>query len=350
MFFPIDDLRISWTKVLLPPVFLEEELPALEETTATVHKFRGEISRILDGSDHRLLVVVGPCSIHDTKAALEYAGRLKDAMAELQNELCLVMRVYFEKPRTTIGWKGLINDPHLDQSFKINDGLRTARHLLLDLAKMGVPAGTEFLDMITPQYLAGLVSWGAIGARTTESQVHRELVSGLSCPVGFKNATSGDVQVAIDAVQSAAHPHCFLGVTKNGQSAIFGTKGNPNCHVILRGGKGTRNYEAASVAQISAQLEKAGLPARLMIDCSHANSNKKHDAQVAVCRDILGQIKKGDRRIVALMIESNLVEGAQPFAPGKKLVYGQSITDACISWETTLGLLRECAEAVRSSR
>jgi 3-deoxy-7-phosphoheptulonate synthase len=271
-------------------------------------------------------------------------------MAELQNELCLVMRVYFEKPRTTIGWKGLINDPHLDQSFKINDGLRTARHLLLDLAKMGVPAGTEFLDMITPQYLAGLVSWGAIGARTTESQVHRELVSGLSCPVGFKNATSGDVQVAIDAVQSAAHPHCFLGVTKNGQSAIFGTKGNPNCHVILRGGKVTRNYEAASVSQISAQLEKAGLPARLMIDCSHANSNKKHDAQVAVCRDILGQIKKGDRRIVALMIESNLVEGAQPFAPGKKLVYGQSITDACISWETTLGLLRECAEAVRSSR
>lgn len=350
MFYPIDDLRISWTKVLLPPVFLEEELPAQEETSATVHQFRGEICRILDGSDRRLLLVVGPCSIHDTKAALEYAGRLRGAMEEFSKELCLVMRVYFEKPRTTIGWKGLINDPNLDQSFKINDGLRAARHLLLDLAKMGVPAGTEFLDMITPQYLAGLVSWGAIGARTTESQVHRELVSGLSCPVGFKNGTSGDVQVAIEAVQSAAHPHCFLGTTKSGQSAIFGTKGNPNCHIILRGGKGTRNYTADSVAQICDQLEKAGLPPRLMIDCSHANSNKKHDAQVAVCREVLDQVKKGNQRVMALMLESNLVAGAQQLVPGKELVYGQSITDACMSWETTVDLLRECAEAVRVSR
>src|SRR5580700_10577155 len=251
----IEDLRIKWTKVVLPPVFLEEDLPISETSTATIFNTRTEISAILKGRDTRLLVLAGPCSIHDTKAAREYAGLLKSAIKEFAADLRIVMRVYFEKPRTTTGWKGLINDPHLDQSYKINDGLRLARHLLLDLAEMGVPSGTEFLDMISPQYIAGLVSWGAIGARTTESQVHRQLVSGVSCPVGFKNATSGDVQVAIDAIQSAAGSHTFLGHTKYGQSAIFVTTGNPDCHVILRGGRNTVNYAADSVAQVCRQLE-----------------------------------------------------------------------------------------------
>ncbi len=350
MFFPTDDLRIKWTKVLLPPAFLEEELPTSEQASSAVHQFREEITAILDGRDRRVLVVVGPCSIHDTKAAIEYARLLKTAEPELSGELRLVMRVYFEKPRTTIGWKGLINDPHLDESYKINDGLRLARHLLLDLAEIGIPAGTEFLDMVTPQYLAGLVSWGAIGARTTESQVHRQLVSGLSCPVGFKNGTSGNVQIAIEAVQSAAHPHSFLGHTKYGQSAIFSTSGNPNCHVILRGGRTTVNYDAESVAQVSALLEKAKLPARVMIDCSHANSNKDLRKQAAVCRDVAGQIAKGNRNIVGLMLESNLVAGAQKLAPGKELVYGQSITDACIGWKESSALLDTLAEAVRQRR
>lgn len=350
MFRRTDDLRIQWTKVLLPPVFLEEELPATEKVAAAVYQFRTEISRILDRSDPRLLVVVGPCSIHDAEAAREYAGLLKGAADEFGKELRIVMRVYFEKPRTTIGWKGLINDPHLDQSYKINDGLRLARHLLLDLAEMGVPAGTEFLDMITPQYLAGLVSWGAIGARTTESQVHRELVSGLSCPVGFKNGTSGDVQVAIEAVQSAAHPHCFLGHTKNGQSAIFGTAGNPYCHVILRGGKKSTNYTADSVAKVCSQLEKAGLTQQVMIDCSHANSNKDHEKQPAVCRDVIAQIRNGEQRISGVMLESNLVGGSQKLVAGQKPHYGQSITDPCMGWDKTLVLLREFAEAVRTSR
>jgi 3-deoxy-7-phosphoheptulonate synthase len=350
MFFPTDDLRIKWTKVLLPPAFLEEELPTSDKASTAVHQFREEITAILDGRDRRLLVVVGPCSIHDTKAALEYARLLKAAEGELSGELRLVMRVYFEKPRTTIGWKGLINDPHLDESYKINDGLRLARHLLLDLAEVGVPAGTEFLDMVTPQYLAGLVSWGAIGARTTESQVHRQLVSGLSCPVGFKNGTSGNVQIAIEAVQSAAHPHSFLGHTKYGQSAIFSTSGNPNCHVILRGGRTTVNYDAESVAQVSALLEKAKLPARVMIDCSHANSNKDYRKQGAVCRDVASQIAQGNRNIIGLMIESNLVAGAQKLVEGKALTYGQSITDACIGWDETQTLLRELAAAVKQGR
>lgn len=350
MFYRTDDLRIKWTKVVLPPVFLEEELPTTEKALATVHDARKQIRDILTGADHRLLVVVGPCSIHDTKAAVEYAGLLKTAIAELSSDLCIVMRVYFEKPRTTIGWKGLINDPHLDQSFKINDGLRLTRHLLLDLAEMGVPAGTEFLDMITPQYVAGLVSWGAIGARTTESQVHRELVSGLSCPVGFKNATSGDVSVAIDAMLSAAHPHTFLGHTKHGQTAIFITEGNPECHVILRGGRGTVNYDADSVNQTSAQLERAGFPPRIMIDCSHANSHKDYRKQSTVCRDVAGQIAAGDQRIFGVMLESNLVAGAQKLVPGKDLVYGQSITDACLGWDETVKLLRELAAAIHSSR
>src|ERR1700687_133494 len=260
-----DNVRIKWTKVVLPPVFLEEEMPMTEPASSTIVRARTEISNIVQGEDPRLLVVVGPCSIHDTKAAREYAALLKGAIDELSGELRIVMRVYFEKPRTTIGWKGLINDPHLDESFKINDGLRLARRLLLDLAEMGVPAGTEFLDMIIPQYLASLVSWGAVGARTTESQVHRELVSGLSCPVGFKNGTSGDVQIAIEAVRSAAHPHTFLGHSKHGQSAIFVTLGNPDCHVILRGGRATTNYDCASVAQAFGFLGDQGLsPSAIM--------------------------------------------------------------------------------------
>lgn len=350
MFQPIDDLRIKWTKVVLPPVFLEEEMPTTDTAAATVLRARHEISEILAGRDRRLIVVTGPCSVHDIDAAREYASHLKDATSELSDELLIVMRVYFEKPRTTVGWKGLINDPHLDQSYQINDGLRLARRLLLDLAELGVPAGTEFLDMITPQYLAGLVGWGAIGARTTESQVHRQLVSGLSCPVGFKNATSGDMQIAIEAVLSAAHPHTFLGHTKHGQSAIFVTTGNPECHVILRGGGNMVNYTAAAVADTCRQLEQAGLPPRVMIDCSHANSGKDFRRQSTVCRDIAAQIVPGNHNIIGVMLESNLVEGAQKLVPGKSLVYGQSITDACIGWEETVTLLRELGGAVKAGR
>ena len=350
MFHTTEDIRIQWTKVVLPPVFLEEERPVTETASATIFDAREEISAILNGQDTRLLVLAGPCSIHDTQAAREYAGLLKAAIAEFSAELRIVMRVYFEKPRTTVGWKGLINDPHLDQSYKINDGLRLARHLLLDLAEMGVPTGTEFLDMISPQYIAGLVSWGAIGARTTESQVHRQLASGVSCPVGFKNGTSGDVQVAIDAIQSAAESHTFLGHSKFGQSAIFVTTGNPECHIILRGGRKTVNYTAESVADTAAKMEKAGVPPRIMIDCSHANSNKDYRRQAIVCHDVAGQIAGGDRRIMGVMIESNLVAGAQKLAPGKPLLYGQSITDGCIDWPETHKLLAELAGAVRARR
>jgi 3-deoxy-7-phosphoheptulonate synthase len=350
MLYRTDDLRIKWTKVVLPPVFLEEELPETENASSTIYHARKEICEILAGTDHRLLVVVGPCSIHDTKAAREYAALLKGAIAEFSRDLRIVMRVYFEKPRTTVGWKGLLNDPYLDESFKINDGLRLARHLLLDLAEMGVPAGTEFLDMISPQYVAGLVSWGAVGARTTESQVHRQLVSGLSCPVGFKNATSGDAQIAVDAVLSAAQPHTFLGHTKNGQSAIFVTTGNPDCHVILRGGKDVLNYGAEAVDRVCKQLEDAGLPPRVMIDCSHANSSKDYKRQAVVCRDVAGQVAKGEKRIIGVMLESNLVAGAQKLVPGKPLVYGQSITDPCLAWDETAGLLKELAAAVQRSR
>jgi 3-deoxy-7-phosphoheptulonate synthase len=344
----IEDVRIQWTKVVLPPVFLEEERPVTEEETATIFNSRLDISRILAHRDPRLLVLVGPCSIHDTRAAREYAALLKSAITEFSADLHIVMRVYFEKPRTTVGWKGLINDPHLDGSCKINDGLRIARHLLLDLAEMGVPSGTEFLDMISPQYIAGLVSWGAIGARTTESQVHRQLVSGVSCPVGFKNATSGDVQVAIDAILSASHSHAFLGHTKYGQSAIFVTTGNPECHIILRGGRKTVNYTAETVAQTAAQMQAAGLQPRIMIDCSHANSNKDHTRQPLVCRDVASQVAAGNRDIIGVMIESNLVAGAQRLAPGKQLVYGQSITDGCINWDETYPLLKSLAAASRT--
>jgi 3-deoxy-7-phosphoheptulonate synthase len=344
----IEDLRIQWTKVVLPPVFLEEDLPATETSTATVFNARADISAILNRRDSRLLVLAGPCSIHDPIAAREYARLLKGAIKEFACDLYIVMRVYFEKPRTTVGWKGLINDPHLDQSYKINDGLRLARHLLLDLAEMGVPTGTEFLDMISPQYIAGLVSWGAIGARTTESQLHRELASGISCPVGFKNATSGDVQVAIDAIQSAAHSHTFLGHSKHGQSAIFVTTGNPECHIILRGGRKTVNYTAERVADTAQKMENTGIPPRIMIDFSHDNSNKDYRRQSIVCHDVAAQIAAGDRRIMGVMIESNLVAGAQSLVAGKPLQYGQSITDGCIDWAETRELFQELAAAVRA--
>jgi 3-deoxy-7-phosphoheptulonate synthase len=350
MLHPTDDLRIESTKVVLPPVLLEEELPLTQQASFTVFQARRQIVNILKGHDSRLIVIVGPCSIHDTKAAREYAGLLRAAILEFAKELRIVMRVYFEKPRTTIGWKGIINDPYLDESFRINDGLRLARHLLLDLAEMGVPAGTEFLDMICPQYLAPLVSWGAIGARTTESQLHRQLASGLSCPIGFKNGTSGNVQVAIEAVLSAAHPHTFLGHSKTGQSAILLTAGNPDCHIILRGGGTNTNYEAAAVAQTAEQMALSGVTPRIMIDCSHANSNKDHTRQSSVCRDVAAQISAGDRRIVGVMLESNLVAGTQGFQRGRPLVYGQSITDACIDWQETHTLLNELAMAVRSAR
>jgi 3-deoxy-7-phosphoheptulonate synthase len=350
MFHRTDDLRIKATEVVIPPAVLEQELPETEIASTTVYNARKEIVEILRGKDHRLLVVVGPCSIHDTKAAREYARLLKSAIAELSHELLIVMRVYFEKPRTTVGWKGLLNDPHLDNSFNINDGLRLARHLLLDLGEMGVPAGIEFLDTFTPQYVTGLVSWGAIGARTTESQVHRQLVSGISCPVGFKNGTSGNVQIAIEAVLSAAQPHTFLGHTKEGRSAIFATTGNKDCHVILRGGRNTVNYKADTVAQVCQQLEAAGLPPRVMIDCSHANSNKDYTRQAIVCRDVAQQIANDGGHILGVMLESNLVAGAQKLVAGQPLVYGQSITDACIGWDETLLLLRELAAAVRSAR
>ena len=325
-------------------------MPVTDNASRTVFEARRQLVDILNGADDRLAVVVGPCSIHDPAAAREYAGLLKEAIGELASELKIVMRVYFEKPRTTLGWKGLINDPYFDESFRISEGLRMARRLLLDLAEMGVPAGTEYLDMISPQYVADLVSWGAIGARTTESQVHRQLASGLSCPVGFKNGTSGNVQIAIEAILSASHPHTFLGTSDTGQSAILLTSGNPDCHIILRGGRQVTNYDAGSVASTAEQMEKTGVQPRIMVDCSHANSGKDHRRQGAVCRDVAGQIAGGERRIMGVMIESNLVAGAQKLGNGKNLVYGQSITDACIDWAETHTLLRELAAAVKARR
>jgi 3-deoxy-7-phosphoheptulonate synthase len=304
---------------------------------------------VLHGADDRLVVVVGPCSIHDVNAAMDYAERLGQLRRELAGDLILVMRVYFEKPRTTVGWKGLINDPDLNNSFHINKGLHIARKLLSDLAEMGLPAGTEYLDLISPQYVADLVSWGAIGARTTESQTHRELTSGLSCPVGFKNATDGEIQVAIDAIKSASQPHHFLSVTKQGRSAIFQTTGNEDCHIILRGGK-QPNYDMFSVQDAEAMLVKAGLPARIMIDASHSNSRKIPARQMDVATDIATQVARGSGSIIGLMLESNLVEGRQDVVEGQPLTYGQSITDPCIKWDDTLPLLQELASAVRLRR
>ena len=314
-----------------------------------MHDARQAIHRVLHGMDDRLVVVIGPCSIHDPKAALDYAKRLKVERERFKGELEVVMRVYFEKPRTTVGWKGLINDPEMDGSFNINQGLRIARGLLLEINAMGLPAGCEFLDMITPQYIADLVSWGAIGARTTESQVHRELASGMSCPVGFKNGTDGNVRIAVDAMKASSQPHHFLSVTKGGHSAIVSTSGNEDCHVILRGGK-EPNYDAKSVEAACADMAKAGLAQRIMVDASHANSNKKPENQPAVCDDVASQIAAGETRIFGLMIESNLVAGRQDLVPGQPLVYGQSVTDGCIDWDSSVTVLERLAQSVKDRR
>jgi 3-deoxy-7-phosphoheptulonate synthase len=345
-----DDLRIEGLRPLIPPAILMEELPLGEEASTLVWQSRSEIARIVGGSDDRMLVVVGPCSVHDTEAAIDYARRLAAVKQRFREELCIVMRVYFEKPRTTVGWKGLINDPHLDGSFAINEGLRKARRFLLDVLALGLPAGTEFLDPITPQFIADLVSWGAIGARTSESQVHRELASGLSMPVGFKNHTEGNVQIAIDGMRSAAHPHHFLSVTKQGVAAIVGTKGNRDTHVILRGGTKGANYSAADVARVVADLQKAKLPGYLMIDCSHANSGKDHAQQPKVIKDVCAQVAEGSRAVMGVMLESFLVDGNQNHESGAPLVYGQSITDKCLAWDRTEPLFTDLAEAVRKRR
>ncbi|ULJ62730.1 3-deoxy-7-phosphoheptulonate synthase AroG [Wielerella bovis] len=337
-----DDVRIQAVAELLPPIAHLYELPISDAAAELVVKTRQEISDLVHGKDNRLLVIIGPCSIHDTKAAMEYAQRLLPLRKKYEKELLIVMRVYFEKPRTTVGWKGLINDPHLDGSFDINFGLRQARKLLLDLNNLGMPASTEFLDMITPQYYADLISWGAIGARTTESQVHRELASGLSCPVGFKNGTDGNLKIAIDAIGAASHPHHFLSVTKAGHSAIVHTSGNSDCHVILRGGK-EPNYSAEHVQAASEQLSKAGVTPKLMVDFSHANSRKDFRRQMEVAQDVAQQIQNGEQNIMGVMVESHLVEGRQD----KPECYGQSITDACIGWDTTEELLALLAEANR---
>jgi len=349
MLHKTDDLRIDDIKELLPPNHVLQELPVTEAVATLTHDTRQAIHRILHGADDRMLVIVGPCSIHDPAAALEYAWKLKAEKDRLAGDLVIVMRVYFEKPRTTVGWKGLINDPHLDGSCEINEGIRIGRQLLLELNALGVPAGVEYLDVISPQYLADLVSWGAIGARTTESQIHRELASGLSCPVGFKNGTDGNLKIAVDAIRTSQHPHHFLSVTKAGHSAIVTTSGNEDCHVILRGGK-EPNYDAASVEAAASQLAKGGLAQRLMIDLSHSNSQKNHKRQIAVGQDVASQVASGDDRIVGVMVESHLIEGRQDLEQGKELAYGQSITDACIGWEDTVPVLDALADAVRARR
>jgi 3-deoxy-7-phosphoheptulonate synthase len=344
-----DDLRIREMKELIPPSHLIREFACTDTASGTVSGARTAIHRILHGQDDRLLVVIGPCSIHDTKAAMEYARRLAEQRERFLGDLEIVMRVYFEKPRTTVGWKGLINDPYLDNSFRINDGLRAARELLLNINELGLPAGTEFLDVISPQYIADLISWGAIGARTTESQVHRELASGLSCPVGFKNGTDGNIKIAVDAIKAASQPHHFLSVTKGGHSAIVSTGGNEDCHIILRGGK-TPNYDAASVDAACRDIAANGLASRVMIDASHANSSKKPENQVPVCADIGGQMAKGDTRIVGVMVESHLVGGRQDLVTGKELTYGQSVTDGCIDWDASVKVLEGLAQAVQQRR
>lgn len=350
MIHSTDNLRIIGIEQVAIPAELVAEFPLTENASKTPYHTRHAIHEVLRGRDRRVVVIVGPCSIHDTDAALEYARRLQELRQELSDDLLIVMRVYFEKPRTTVGWKGLINDPGLDGSYRINEGLRKARKLLLELAEMGMPAASEFLDLITPQYVSDLVSWGAIGARTTESQVHRELASGISCPVGFKNATDGGLQVAVDAVSSASRPHHFLSLTKDGQSAIFHTMGNPDCHIILRGGAGRTNYDQASVADSMARLKKASISTPLMVDCSHANSEKNPLKQVDVCRDIGAQLESGSTDIFGVMIESHLVEGRQDVKPGCELVYGQSITDPCLGWDDTAMLLRELAASSAKRR
>jgi 3-deoxy-7-phosphoheptulonate synthase len=349
-----DDERIKDITVLPPPEHLIRFFPIRGTAVeGLISNTRRAIHNIMAGEDDRLLVVIGPCSIHDPLAALEYARKLKEARTKYADTLEIVMRVYFEKPRTTVGWKGLINDPYLDESYRIDEGLRIARQLLIDINRIGLPAGSEFLDVISPQYIGDLISWGAIGARTTESQVHRELASGISAPIGFKNGTDGNIKIATDAIQAAARPHHFLSVHKNGQVAIVQTNGNRDCHVILRGGKAP-NYDAASVASACRELEAANLPATLMVDCSHANSSKQHEKQIEVARDIGGQIASGSRSVFGLMVESHLTGGAQKFTPGKDqpqgLAYGKSITDACIGWAESLDLLDNLSTAVRQRR
>jgi 3-deoxy-7-phosphoheptulonate synthase len=345
----IDDLRIGAVRPLITPALLQEWQPATDAAQALVETSRAAISRVLHGQDDRLVVVVGPCSIHDHQQAIEYARLLKAQADALQEDLMVVMRVYFEKPRTTVGWKGYINDPHLDGSFAINEGLEMARALLLDVLALGLPVGTEFLDLLSPQFISDLVSWGAIGARTTESQSHRQLASGLSCPVGFKNGTDGGVKVASDAIQAASATHAFMGMTKMGQAAIFETRGNDDCHVILRGGAHP-NYSAADVNATCALLQKAGLREQVMVDVSHANSSKQHRRQIEVAADVAAQVAAGDARIVGVMIESHLHEGRQDIVPGQPLQAGVSVTDACISFAQTVPVLQDLAAAVRARR
>jgi 3-deoxy-7-phosphoheptulonate synthase len=349
MHYQNDDIRIDEIKELLPPIAILERFPATEHASSTVFNARNSIHQILAHKDDRLLVVIGPCSIHDPVAALEYGQRLVKLREQYKNQLEIVMRVYFEKPRTTVGWKGLINDPYMDNSFQLNDGLRTARKLLVDLNDSGIPTAGEFLDMITPQYVADMMCWGAIGARTTESQVHRELSSGLSCPVGFKNGTDGTIKVAIDAIGAASAPHHFLSVTKFGHSAIVSTKGNPDCHIILRGGRAP-NYSAEHVSDIAKQLAKSGLTDNIMIDFSHANSSKDYKKQMMVADDVAGQISQGNHAIFGVMVESHLVEGRQDLIEGSALCYGQSVTDACIGWDDTESLLATLNKSVLDRR
>lgn len=345
MLWATDDIRIEALKPLIPPAILMEELPVNDQESELIAKSRREIADCLHGRDPRLVCIVGPCSIHDPEAAVEYAQRLKQEADRLADDLLIVMRVYFEKPRTSVGWKGLINDPFIDGSFAINKGLRIARQLLLDVNTIGLPAGCEFLDTIMPQFIADLVSWGAIGARTTESQVHRELASGLSCPIGFKNATNGNVQVAIDAIEAARHPHHFLSVTKQSVAAIVATKGNEDCHMILRGGSEGANDDADTIADTAARLEAQGLAHRIMIDCSHGNSLKDHRRQAAVAARVAQKRISDSSRIFGVMLESNLIAGKQDATDGKPLTYGQSITDACMGWEETVQVLEVLAEA-----
>ncbi|MDZ4286651.1 MAG: 3-deoxy-7-phosphoheptulonate synthase [Prosthecobacter sp.] len=347
---PTDDLRVAEILPLIQPALLMHDHRLGDTESAFIETTRKRAEAIVNLKDDRLLVVVGPCSIHDPSSALEYGTLIGRARERHSADLEILMRVYFEKPRTTVGWKGFINDPHLDESYDINNGLRGARGLLLNLAKMGVPAGTEFLDVITPQYIADVVAWGAIGARTTESQVHRQLASGLSMPVGFKNGTDGGIQIALDAIQAAAGQHCFLSVTKDGVAAIVKTKGNAACHVILRGGKGGTNFDAASIQTVIDQLQARGLPPSVMVDCSHGNSLKDYRKQPLVTNALAEQITAGSRAITGVMIESHLVEGRQDAKPGQALQYGQSITDACVNWQTTESMLESLATAVRARR
>ncbi|PMS37385.1 3-deoxy-D-arabinoheptulosonate-7-phosphate synthase [Trinickia symbiotica] len=346
----IDDVRIGAVRPLISPALLQDELPVSPEVQALVERSRETIGNILHGRDDRLLAVVGPCSIHDHDQALDYAHRLKAAADALKDDLYIVMRVYFEKPRTTVGWKGYINDPRLDGSFRINEGLRCARQLLLDINGLGLPAGTEFLDLLSPQYIADLIAWGAIGARTTESQSHRQLASGLSSPIGFKNGTDGGVQIAADAIVAARASHAFMGMTKMGMAAIFETRGNDDAHVILRGGKKGPNYDSASIVDTCGVLKAAGLREQVMVDCSHANSGKSHIRQIEVAQDLARQLSQGEQRIIGVMIESNLEEGRQDLKPGVPLRYGVSITDACLAWSQTEPVLDLLASAVRERR